>query len=65
MAVVHFKLRERTKGGPIATVCKPAWPQPVLRSLLPRRVTCAACLDWIAANHLIAIAQVAALRRAA
>lgn len=65
---VHFKRKEPKKaaaGGIVATVCQPQWLDAPKRSLLPRRVTCPACLDWIARNYELAIAQVDALRKAA
>jgi hypothetical protein len=69
---VHFEhrpvVKKRSEFDPIVTVCKPTpWPGAVgsvLRSRLPRHVTCLDCLDWIANHHRLVVEQVNNIRSA-
>lgn len=68
--VVHFEhrpvVKKRSEADPITTVCQPKpWPGPigsVLRTRLPRHVTCLDCLDWIAAHSRLVVQQVEQIR---
>jgi len=58
-----FMLCHAKAKGATPPVCKA--PMPADRTALPREVTCPACLDWIAGNCDLVIAQVRELRRLA